>query len=107
MTREGTPASNPPTTTAGAATSASSPHDDTLQGAAIKREVREQFGRTAQAYVESPYHAHGPDLARLLELADPHPTDHALDISTGGGHTARALAPHVAHVIASDLTPLC
>jgi ubiquinone/menaquinone biosynthesis C-methylase UbiE len=72
---------------------------------AIKRQVREQFGRTAQAYVKSDFHAHGPDLARLVELAEPQPTDLVLDISTGGGHSALALAPHVAQVIASDLTP--
>ncbi|HEV2459980.1 MAG TPA: methyltransferase domain-containing protein [Ktedonobacterales bacterium] len=75
------------------------------QSKAIKRQVREQFGRTAQAYVESAYHARGPDLARLVELAEPRTTDRALDISAGGGHTALALAPRVAHVIASDLTP--
>ena len=28
-----------------------------------------------------------------------------LDIATGGGHVARILAPRVAHVVASDLTP--
>jgi ubiquinone/menaquinone biosynthesis C-methylase UbiE len=110
MTSEDTPDTTPPTAPAGAAPSASTSQDDTrlddtTQGEAIKREVQEQFGRAAQAYVESSYHAHGSDLARLLELADPHPTDHVLDIATGGGHTARALAPHVAHVIASDLTP--
>jgi ubiquinone/menaquinone biosynthesis C-methylase UbiE len=76
-----------------------------MQGEAIKREVREYFGRTAQAYVESNYHAHGPDLARMLELANPQPTDRVLDICTGGGHTTLMLAPHVAQVIASDLTP--
>jgi ubiquinone/menaquinone biosynthesis C-methylase UbiE len=76
-----------------------------VQGEAIKHEVREYFGRTAQAYVESNYHAHGPDLARMLALADPHPTDRALDLCTGGGHTTLMLAPHVAQVIASDLTP--
>jgi ubiquinone/menaquinone biosynthesis C-methylase UbiE len=75
------------------------------QSEVIKHDVREQFGRAAQAYVESDYHAHGPDLARMLELADPQPTDRALDVCTGGGHTTRTLAPHVAHVIASDLTP--
>ncbi|MGH2517044.1 MAG: class I SAM-dependent methyltransferase, partial [Ktedonobacterales bacterium] len=31
--------------------------------------------------------------------------DSALDVSTGGGHTALAIAPHVARVVASDLTP--
>jgi protein-L-isoaspartate O-methyltransferase len=75
------------------------------QSEAIKRQVREQFGRSARAYVESAYHAHGSDLARLVALAEPRPTDRALDISAGGGHTALALAPHVTHVTASDLTP--
>ncbi len=76
-----------------------------MPGEAIKHEVREQFGRAAQAYVESSYHARGPDLARLVALAEPQPTDRALDLCTGGGHTVLALAPHVAAVIASDLTP--
>ncbi|HEU5439372.1 MAG TPA: methyltransferase domain-containing protein [Ktedonobacterales bacterium] len=72
---------------------------------AIRERSRAVFGRSAEAYVVSPGHAHGDDLARLVELAAPRPTDRALDVSTGGGHTALALAPHVAHVTASDLTP--
>src|SRR5262249_10956986 len=72
---------------------------------AIKDRVREIFGRAAEAYVTSPAHAAGSDLRRLLELAAPATTDIALDISTGGGHTALALAPYVARVVASDLTP--
>ncbi|MGE5333248.1 MAG: class I SAM-dependent methyltransferase, partial [Nitrososphaerota archaeon] len=85
--------------------------DDSAQGpedaesAAIKERVREAFGATAEAYVTSLDHASGPDLNRLVELAAPSRTDHALDISTGGGHTALALAPHVARMTASDLTP--
>jgi ubiquinone/menaquinone biosynthesis C-methylase UbiE/catechol 2,3-dioxygenase-like lactoylglutathione lyase family enzyme len=71
----------------------------------IKERVRETFGRAAEAYVTSPTHAAGDDLARLVELAQPVGTDFALDVSTGGGHTALALAPHVARVVASDLTP--
>jgi SAM-dependent methyltransferase len=74
-------------------------------GEAIKARVRDAFGRTAAAYVTSQRHAAGADLARLVELAAPRPDDLALDISTGGGHTALALAPHVAHETASDLTP--
>jgi ubiquinone/menaquinone biosynthesis C-methylase UbiE/catechol 2,3-dioxygenase-like lactoylglutathione lyase family enzyme len=84
------------------------PADDGRDGRGdeqIKTQVREQFGRAAAAYVASPAHATGDDLARLLQLAQPQPADHALDISTGGGHTALAVAPHVAQVIASDLTP--
>jgi ubiquinone/menaquinone biosynthesis C-methylase UbiE/catechol 2,3-dioxygenase-like lactoylglutathione lyase family enzyme len=72
---------------------------------AIKARVREQFGRTAQAYVASRGHAQGRDLERLVALAASRPTDRALDVSTGGGHTALALAAHVAWVTASDLTP--
>jgi ubiquinone/menaquinone biosynthesis C-methylase UbiE len=100
MQPDGTADTTPTVAVGGAATSTAS-----VQSKSIKGQVREQFGRTAQAYVESAYHARGPDLARLVELAAPQPTDLALDISAGGGHTALALAPHVAHVIASDLTP--
>jgi len=72
---------------------------------AIKAQVREAFGETAAAYVASPGHAGGADLNRLVELAAPTLDDRALDVSTGGGHTALALAPHVAQMTASDLTP--
>ena len=72
---------------------------------AIKERVREAFGETAAAYVASPGHAGGADLNRLVELAAPTLSDRALDISTGGGHVALALAPHVAQITASDLTP--
>lgn len=71
----------------------------------IKERVRAMFGRNAEAYVTSPTHATGKDLQRLVELAELTPTDLALDVSTGGGHTALAVAPHVARVVASDLTP--
>ena len=67
--------------------------------------VRQTFATNAEAYVSSASHASGADLARLVELAAPQPTDLALDISTGGGHVALALAPHVGRIVASDLTP--
>ena len=75
------------------------------QAEAVKARVRETFGRAAEAYVASPGHAAGDDLRQLVELAEPKAADRALDVSTGGGHTALALAPHVASVTASDLTP--
>jgi ubiquinone/menaquinone biosynthesis C-methylase UbiE len=78
---------------------------DERNEAELKEQVREHFGATAQEYVRSKRHASGPDLDRLAELAECHPDDEALDIATGGGHTALAIAPHVRHVIASDLTP--
>ncbi len=79
--------------------------DGAAAGEAVKERVRAQFARTAAAYVSSRGHAQGRDLTRLVELAAPRATDLALDVATGGGHTALALAPHVARVTASDLTP--
>jgi ubiquinone/menaquinone biosynthesis C-methylase UbiE len=67
----------------------------TSTGEVIKERVRQMYSRSAEAYVTSPSHATGEDLAELLILAAPQPGDRALDISTGGGHTALAIAPHV------------
>jgi ubiquinone/menaquinone biosynthesis C-methylase UbiE len=78
---------------------------DTSAGEVIKERVRKMYSQSAEAYVTSPSHATGEDLDQLLVLAAPHPDDRALDISTGGGHTALAIAPYVRDVIASDLTP--
>ena len=47
----------------------------------------------------------GDSLRRLVELIAPRPGWTALDIATGAGHVALALATHVAHVVACDLTP--
>jgi len=66
--------------------------------------VQQQFGQHAAAYATSTVHAKGASLARLVELVAPQAAWQALDIATGAGHTAAAFAPHVAHVIASDLT---
>ena len=66
---------------------------------------RERYSRFAAAYVHSATHAGGPDLAQLLVMAQPQTHWRVLDIATGGGHTALAFAPHVADVVASDLTP--
>jgi ubiquinone/menaquinone biosynthesis C-methylase UbiE len=66
--------------------------------------VQEQFGAHAAAYVTSTVHAKGASLGRLVELVKPARDWQVLDIATGAGHTALAFAPHVASVIASDLT---
>ncbi len=65
---------------------------------------QQRFGVYAQNYVTSATHAKGADLDRLLELAQPQPHWRVLDVATGGGHTALKFAPHVARVVASDLT---
>ena len=66
---------------------------------------RRQFGAHAERYVSSRDHQTGESLDRLVALAAPRPEWRALDIATGGGHTALALAPLVREVVASDLTP--
>jgi SAM-dependent methyltransferase len=71
----------------------------------LRRQVQERFGGTAQNYVTSPVHGTGYTLDKLIELVAPAPGKRALDIATGGGHVALAMARHGAHVIASDLTP--
>ncbi len=71
----------------------------------VKAHARERFGQFAQGYVESKGHASGDDLERLVELAQPKSDWLALDIATGGGHTALRFAPLVGQVIALDLTP--
>ncbi|MGH7680617.1 MAG: class I SAM-dependent methyltransferase [Candidatus Eiseniibacteriota bacterium] len=67
--------------------------------------VRRQFGAHADRYVNSPEHAKGESLDRMIALAVPQSTWKVLDVATGGGHTALAVAPHVREVVATDLTP--
>ncbi len=67
--------------------------------------IQEQFGAHANDYVTSQVHAQGQSLTRLVELTQPQRDWHLLDVSTGAGHTALAFAPHVAYVVACDLTP--
>lgn len=69
-----------------------------------KELVQKQFGEHASAYATSRVHAKGASLSRVVELVQPQKHWRALDIATGAGHTAAAFAPHVAHVIASDIT---
>jgi ubiquinone/menaquinone biosynthesis C-methylase UbiE len=69
-----------------------------------EHDPRARFGAFAQRYVTSQTHAQGEDLERLVEVARPEPHWLALDIATGGGHTALRFAPHVGRVVATDLT---
>jgi ubiquinone/menaquinone biosynthesis C-methylase UbiE len=78
---------------------------ESAEAEVIKERVRAAFGAAAESYVTSERHRSGDDLAVLVEWAQPAPTDRALDISTGGGHTALAIAPHVHSVAVTDLTP--
>jgi ubiquinone/menaquinone biosynthesis C-methylase UbiE len=71
-----------------------------------KTQVQDYFSRTADSYVASFSHRSGDDLQRLIELGEWNSQLTALDIATGGGHTALAIAPFVAQVTVTDLTPL-
>lgn len=66
---------------------------------------RSQFGANAANYATSVVHAKGASLQRMVELVKPQPDWRALDIASAAGHTAFTFAPHVASVVASDLTP--
>ena len=67
--------------------------------------VRDQFSQHADYYAQSISHATGDTLDVILEFADPKGTERTLDIATGTGFTAFTVAPKVAHVVATDLTP--
>ena len=71
---------------------------------AQKARVREQFGESAVAYVQSPGHAGGPDLDALVAWGRARGPRRVLDIATGGGHTAAAFGAFSPSVIATDLT---
>ena len=70
-----------------------------------KAQVQAYFSRNAESYVESFSHRAGKDMTRLIEVGEWQLSQHALDVATGGGHTALAVAPHVARITVSDLTP--
>lgn len=58
----------------------------------------------AANYSTSKFHASDERLREVLELAMPGKGDLALDVATGTGNTALALAPHVRRVVGLDVT---
>ncbi len=70
----------------------------------IRDRVKERFGERTAEYRASAVHSSGEDLELLVSLVQAGPGVRALDIATGAGHTALALAEAGAHVVASDLT---
>ncbi len=67
--------------------------------------ARRQWAAVAERYGAGWKQASAPDLAWLVAAVEPCPADRALDVGTGGGHAALALAPAVASVVAIDPTP--
>ena len=66
--------------------------------------MRAQFAPVAANYAKAAFHTSPERLREVLELAQPQPTDLALDVATGTGNTALALAPFVRRVVGLDLT---
>ncbi|MBV8225435.1 MAG: hypothetical protein JO232_09640, partial [Verrucomicrobia bacterium] len=56
---------------------------------------KDQFDGNAEKYAASEVHRAGPSLPVLLTLASPQESDEALDVATGTGHTALAVARRV------------
>jgi SAM-dependent methyltransferase len=63
------------------------------------------FTRHARAYATSERHARGGDLAVLIEGLGVRPGQRAVDVATGTGHTALALARIGLSVVGVDPTP--
>lgn len=67
--------------------------------------AREQFDRQAALYDNRWAKWSDALLTQMLAWADPQPQWRVLDVATGTGYTALALAPHVAHVTGADVSP--
>lgn len=70
----------------------------------INDAIQQRFGSTAENYRKSAVHAGGEDLEAMLACARLEQGFRLLDAGCGAGHTAAAFAPHVAEVVAYDLT---
>jgi ubiquinone/menaquinone biosynthesis C-methylase UbiE len=67
-------------------------------------DVRDSFRNVAPNYSRSTFHASSVRLQEVVDLARPKRGDLALDVATGTGNTAFALAPHVRRVVGLDIT---
>ncbi len=67
--------------------------------------TRRQWGPSAEAYLESPTHAHGEDLDQLMAHLDPRPHEAVLDLGCGVGHTLRRIAQRARLAVGADATP--
>lgn len=66
--------------------------------------VKEQFGGVAAAYLSSPVHSQGADLAAVAEKFSHTRGATVLDLGCGAGHLSFAIAPHVSSITAFDLS---
>ena len=70
-----------------------------------EQSARKIFGRRAEHYTTSACHADPQVLGKVVALSKARPGWRVLDVATGTGHTAFAVAPSVSSVVGIDLTP--
>ncbi len=70
----------------------------------VKESVNRQFSQAADNYATSKVHAAGEDLQEMVRFARLSGSERVLDAGCGAGHTALTFAPHVAEVVAYDLS---
>lgn len=75
-----------------------------IQTVLTKVAVQTQFGRQATRYARSDSHARDRDLDLLVDHLEATPGDRVLDVATGTGFTAFALASRAGRVVGVDLT---
>ena len=67
-------------------------------------DVRDSFRNVAANYSRSTFHTSAIRLQEVVDLVRPKKGDLALDVATGTGNTAFALAPHVRRAVGLDVT---
>jgi len=75
------------------------------RGRPTARDTQDQYARQARNYADSSLHRRGESLDAVRRLAAATAGDTVLDLGTGTGFTAFAMAADAARVIAADLTP--
>ncbi|MGH7764930.1 MAG: class I SAM-dependent methyltransferase [Candidatus Dormibacteraceae bacterium] len=70
----------------------------------MPEDVRSRFAPVAANYSRATFHTSSERLQEVLDLGQPKKGDLVLDVATGTGNTAFALAPYVRRVIGLDLT---
>lgn len=73
-------------------------------GESVVRDAQAYFADKAEAYRVSASHGERADLDRMLAWLAPRADERALDVATGGGHTAVALAEAGCATLATDAT---
>lgn len=69
-----------------------------------RKNIEQQFGPQANAYLTSTVHAQGEDLSQITGLVSGIPQAQVLDLGCGAGHVSFQVAPLVKAVTAYDLS---